>query len=78
CRAGRGRPERALGRGGLLGATGLASLQFGSRAGRAAAASAHPAAAGRPAAGVPAQAQGFAPVKPAYGAPSGARARHAR
>lgn len=33
-RAGRGLPERALGRGGLLGATGLASLQFGSRAGR--------------------------------------------
>lgn len=30
------------------------------------------------AAGVPAQAQGFAPVQPAYGAPSGARARHAR
>lgn len=43
-----------------------------------AAAPARPAAAARPAAGVPAQAQGFAPVQPAYGAPSGARARHAR
>lgn len=55
-----------------------AQRSFGSTPARAAAASAHPAAAGRPAAGVPAQAQGFAPVQPAYGAPSGARARHAR
>lgn len=55
-----------------------AQRSFGSTPARAAAASAHPAAAGRPAAGVPAQAQGFASVQPAYGAPSGARARHAR
>ena len=55
-----------------------AQRSFGSTPARAAAASAHLAAAGRPAAGVPAQAQGFAPVQPAYGAPSGARARHAR
>ena len=55
-----------------------AQRSFGSTPARAAAASAHPAAAGRPAAGVPAQAQGFAPVQPAYGASSGARARHAR
>ena len=55
-----------------------AQRSFGSTPARAVAASAHPAAAGRPAAGVPAQAQGFAPVQPAYGAPSGARARHTR
>ena len=34
CRAGRRRSEGALGRRGLLGAASLASLQFGSRAGR--------------------------------------------
>lgn len=54
-----------------------AQRSFGAAPARAAA-PAHPAAAARPAAGVPAQAQGFAPVQPAYGAPSGARARHAR
>lgn len=54
-----------------------AQRSFGAAPVRAAA-PAHPAAAARPAAGVPAQAQGFAPVQPAYGAPSGARARHAR
>lgn len=37
-----------------------------------------PGSASRPAAGIPVQAQGFAPVQPGYGAPSGARARHAR
>ena len=54
-----------------------AQRSFGAAPARAAA-PARPAAAARPAAGVPAQAQGFAPVQPAYGAPSGARARHAR
>ena len=60
------------------GAYAVDALCGNGRAGSGAAAPARPAAAARPAAGVPAQAQGFAPVQPAYGAPSGARARHAR